>query len=116
VTIIGDNKMKKLVVVILLIVLVASGAGALKRLYHIKYRWLLWTPVKTEVTVYPLGDPNNIEYHSIKFPKLDPNQLNMNLEVLMPKTGSKTRVIEIRMEVRRIDLYNYAKEIKKENE
>jgi len=107
--------MKKLVIVIiLLIVLVVSGIETLtlKRLYHIKYRWLLWTPIKTEVTVYPLGDPNNIEYHSIRFPRLDPNQLNMNLEVLMPKTGSKTRVIEIRMEVRRVNLSNFAEEIK----
>jgi len=108
---------KKLVIVIVIfsIVLVASGIEtlALKRLYHIKYRWLLWTPIKTEVTVYPLGDPNSIEYHSIEFPQLDPNQLNMNLEVLMPKTGNKTRVIEIRMEVRRMDLQSYTEKIKK---
>lgn len=105
--------MKKLVIaVILSIILVTSGVGALKRLYHIKYRWLLWTPIKTEVTVYPLGDPNNIEYHSIEFPQLDPNQLNMNLEVLMPKTGNNIRVIEIRMEVRRTDLHTFAEGVK----
>jgi len=95
-------------IVLLLLILcgIVYGSTA-KKLYYIRHHWLLWLPIKTEVTVYPLGDPNNIEYHNITFPELEPNETEMNLHVMMPKEGNDTRVIEIRMEVRRVDLQKY---------
>jgi len=102
---------KRDVAVILVLMSAAIAAPLVTRLYRINHRWLLWTPLQSEVWVWPVGEPNNIEYHRVTPQWLDPNVRELNVGVGMPKVSDgRDRIIRLEFMCRMIDMREFAKE------
>ena len=103
--------MKKWIVLVLGLSSAVLAASAATRLYRIHHRWLLWTPLQAEVWVWPVGEPNNIEYHRVIPQWLDPNCRELHVDVFMPKEHTEIdRVIRLEFTCRMIDMKEFAKE------
>ena len=97
------------VAVILVLMSAAIAAPLVTRLYMIKTRWLLWTPVSQEVWLWPVGEPNDIEYYARREVWLDPNQTDINWGIHLPKkTDGRDRIMRTETRIRFINLREYA--------
>ena len=102
---------KRDVTLILVLISGAIAATCMTRLYRINHRWLLWTPLQSEVWVWPVDDPNDIEYHALVPRWLDPNCRFLPVDVGMPKNNDgRDRMIRLEFKCRMIDMREFAKE------